>query len=129
MLRLLIGSAVLVGIVGCANRSPQHTATDSQQAVSAVPEVQEEPVAALGLLTSRQRWQFADVEGHLIITPNYRLYTTVDSDDFLERLPRFYEQALDHYTTALAALPKPDVALETYLFLTRRQWQLKPQEM
>src|SRR5687768_18587820 len=95
--RLLMASVLIASVFGWRKRPAPQITTGSQPDTPAI-EAHEEPVAALGLLTSRQSWQFADIEGHLIITPNYRLYTTVDSDDFLERLPRFYERALEHYT-------------------------------
>ena len=83
----------------------------------------------MSLLAEREPWYFADAEGQVITTPNFRLYTTVENPAFLEQLPRFYEIALQHYTTALAPLPKPPTRLETFLFKTRSQWQLKTQEM
>jgi hypothetical protein len=81
------------------------------------------------MATTREPWVFAEHQGHLITTPNYRLFTTVENEDFLETLPQFCEAALEHYTTALGPLPPPPVKLETFLFRTRSQWQLKTQEM
>ncbi len=80
-------------------------------------------------LSHREPWTFAEQSGQLITTPNYLIYTTISSERILDRLPLFYESALEHYTTALAKLPKPDQPLKTYLFQTRGQWQAKTQEM
>jgi hypothetical protein len=85
------------------------------------------PIAASA--SSRQPWQFGDVQGMLITSPNYRIYTTIEYDRILDRLPVFYERALQQYTSALANLPMPDEHLETYLFQTRSQWQTKTEQM
>ena len=78
---------------------------------------------------TREPWTFADAQGFIISTPNYRIYTTIDDDRILIRLPVFLERALAHYTTAITDLPLPTNRLETYLFRTRGQWQLKTQQL
>ena len=103
-----------------------HELTNSSTESTKTAQVQS---ATTTLTVSHQPWTFASEQGQLISTANYRLYTTVANQDFLDRLPAFYELALEHYTTALATLPKPDAPLETFLFKNRDQWQLKTQEM
>ena len=135
LIRITSIAGVLITLAGCANQpqaqpepalgisTPEVTlTTPSLKASEAVRKTPE-------LTVTRAAWQFAEADGVLITTPNYRLYTTVDSATFLERLPVFYERALEHYTTALATLPKPTRKLESFLFLTRRQWQTKTREM
>lgn len=80
-------------------------------------------------MITRTPWTYQDAAGCLISTPNYRVYTTIEYPKILDRLPVFYERALEHYTTALAKLPKPDVPLRTYLFQERSQWQAMTAEM
>lgn len=77
----------------------------------------------------RQPWTFGENPGLLIQTPHYRIHTTLTDERVLERLPVFCESALSHYTSALVDLPMPSVPLETYLFRSRSQWQLKTQQI
>lgn len=126
---------MLASIVGCTT-APKAAPEPSLGLSTADATAKPEPLKASDavrqmpeLTVTRSPWEFSEANGVLITTPNYRLYTTVDSTTFLERLPVFYERALEHYTTAIATLPKPDRRLETFLFMTRRQWQIKTQEM
>ena len=62
------------------------------------------------------------LDGSIIATPNYRLYSTL-RDDSLERiLPRYMESAFDHYRTAIVELPLPPEPLKTYIFGSRSEW-------
>lgn len=131
-------AALLMGVVSLSGCATPHAAvpepslgvSTSEATASASPVKTSEAVWNTPELTvTRSSWQFGEASGTLIVTPNYRLWTTVDSATFLERLPVFYERALEHYTTALADLPKPDRKLDTFLFLTRKQWLSKTQEM
>ncbi len=74
-------------------------------------------------------WSYQGNDGHLITTPHYRLYTTIRYDRVVNRLPLFYERALQQYHTALADLPLPDKPMDSYLFQSRRQWKLKTNEV
>ncbi len=135
LFRFAIPAALCAGIFGCstapkpapepslglstADATPKPEPMKASEAVRQTPE----------LTVTRAPWEYGEANGTLITTPNYRLWTTVDSTVFLERLPVFYERALEHYTTAITVLPKPDRKLDTFLFMTRRQWQSKTQEM
>lgn len=78
----------------------------------------------------REPWSYADsTNGQIISTPHYRIYTTIDDDRILDRIPVFYERALNHYVTGLAELPLPESPMTTYLFRNRKQWQLKTQQI
>lgn len=134
-IRFAIPAALLACIVGCTS-APQPAPEPSLGLSAAEAAPKPEPLKASEavrqtpeLTVTRAPWEFGDANGVLITTPNYRLYTTVDATTFLERLPVFYERALEHYTTSITPLPKPDRRLETFLFMTRRQWQTKTQEM
>jgi len=139
--RIRLNSLLLSGVLtiagGCANRSSHVTVREpslgiSQEANSSAGDATKTQSADdTGTLVNAARtpWQFGDQQGFLISSPNYRIYTTVEDERVLQQLPVFYERALEHYTSALANLPKPRVPLETFLFQTRSQWQVKTQEM
>jgi hypothetical protein len=137
LIALLPACANLTGCAGWRHTPTAHQANEPTLALSTAAELGPSEAAKTSeavarspeLLVTRAAWQFGDAVGSLVTTPNYRLYTTVSADEFLTRLPVFYERALEHYTTALADLPRPDKRLETFLFQTRRQWQAKTQEM
>lgn len=132
-------AGLLLALAGCAN-NPKPVAApvgghDPALGLSTADATPRTDVSAADaakpeeLVTTRAPWQYGDAVGLLITTPSYRLWTTVDSETFLDRLPIFYERALQHYTTALANLPRPQRKLDTFLFQTRRQWQTKTQEI
>lgn len=132
---LIALAALVLPLSACANRTrtaaepPKVVTTeDSEASDSSKAESGYDPRLSV-MTATREPWTFAEHQGYLITTPNYRLYTTVESPEFLETLPLFCEAALDHYTSALGPLPQPPVKLETFLFRTRSQWQLKTQEM
>ena len=138
---LLVRTAIhllLAGLVaasaGCANRNDasrepslglsHERAVDSIEAAKYLRSATDAE-----LVTTRTPWRFGEYDGQVISTPNYRVYTTIQNERILERLPLFYERALDHYTKAIIRLPKPTMPLETFLFQTRTQWQAKTTEM
>ena len=44
-----------------------------------------------------EAWTFGETEGRVIETPHFRIYTTVQDDLLLEKLPDFLESAYKHY--------------------------------
>lgn len=106
---------LLLGIVvaGCASTAGRHP--EPSPAV-----VSPRPASAV---LSVDPWEFAGKSGRVIRTPWYRLFTTETDPVLLDTLPEFLEEALDHYTTALAILPRPAMRLDTFLMATRPQWQ------
>ncbi len=74
-------------------------------------------------LVESQPWTFNGTHGRLFRTRSYRLYTTENSPYILERLPGFLEASLDRYCTHFGGLPRPRVAMDTYLFANRGQWK------
>ncbi|MHC5004573.1 MAG: hypothetical protein ACYTJ0_15775, partial [Planctomycetota bacterium] len=77
----------------------------------------------------RLPWTFDGADGTEIRTPNFRLYTTLRSPRWLERLPLFYENGLHHYRTALGTLPPPPEPLHAFIFRDNRQWKNKTREI
>ncbi|HBS29591.1 MAG TPA: hypothetical protein DEB06_09125 [Phycisphaerales bacterium] len=67
-------------------------------------------------------WSFGPSKGVVVRTTHYRLFTTMDDPALRARVPRFMEEALAHYRTALGDLPAPTVRLDSYLMANRTQW-------
>lgn len=67
-------------------------------------------------------WRSATREGERIVTPNFRIHTTMRSEEFKRLMAIFSERAMAHWTTALATLPAPDRPLDTYVFGSRDEW-------
>tara|TARA_B100001059_G_scaffold234566_1_gene277496 strand:- start:1961 stop:2995 length:1035 start_codon:yes stop_codon:yes gene_type:complete len=82
-----------------------------------------------GNWSSTREWNFMGVDGKLIETPNWEIYTTIENQRFIDFLPEFYEAALERYRTAFGPLPPPPNAMATYLFGDRRQWKNKTRMM
>lgn len=97
---------------------------DDSHAVSAASARTEESWTA-----TRTPWRFADYDGWHVRTPNYDIFTTIEHDVVLDRLPNFYEAALHNYTTAFCPLPIPTRRFESYMFQDRRQWAAKTRQM
>lgn len=136
VLGLAVAGVIVSALGACSSRQNQTAAAadpnQSQIAASSSEQTKLDgsyDLRMTALTAQREPWVFADHMGQIITTENYRLFTTVGDSTFLDYLPIFCEAALQHYTTALAKLPKPGVKLETFLFRTRSQWQLKTQEM
>lgn len=81
------------------------------------------------IVVERHGWRYSNFEGQLLVTPNYKIFTTSPRDDFVDHLPLFFEAALAHYTTHLGNLPRPNGRMDTYLFQDRRQWAAKTREI
>lgn len=67
-------------------------------------------------------WSQHGVEGRLITTPSYRIFTTESNPLVAARIPLFLETALLHYRTAITPLDAPSGQMETYILASRRQW-------
>jgi hypothetical protein len=120
-------------LAGCASHPPSAGASRGYAAAGPAPEAEPSAMTSPGEIASvpveRHPWRFAGHEGVIIVTPHYRLHTTLSRRSVLERLPLFMERALRNYTTALGSLPPPPTRLETYLFETRNQWEAKTRQM
>lgn len=108
------GVALFFALASCA---------PSRTAAPPVAEQPAEPAAVpVEFVSSESPWTFAGASGVVIRTPHYRLFTTVEDPVLRERVPRFIEDALTHYRTALAPLPGPTMRLDAYLMANRTQW-------
>lgn len=125
-LLLLIALGGCAGDPGGGRASPTAVATRDAQPGSAASAA----VASAPLAVSSEAWTFEDVGGLQIRTPSYRIYTTLDEKSLLvQRLPRFMEAALSHYTGALGPLPRPQAPMESYVFANRPQWARQTQRV
>ncbi len=68
-------------------------------------------------------WSFDEQPGRVFHTATFSIYTTERAPIITNRLPAFMEGALDHYTTAVAPLPRPSRRLESFVMGSRAQWQ------
>lgn len=123
ILRALTATTLAGVLVACSTSSaPLPTTAET----GASPGVVSTPVP---IVLAEETWAFDTTPGRKIRTPSYALFTTVPKGPLADRMPRFLEHALFHYTSAIADLPKPTGPLETYLFATRPQWNRLTQRM
>ena len=115
-----VAAGALVAAWGCAGGG-DGAAPTRQAAPSKLSEPVLEPLPAK-LVISTEPWTFAGKTGTTIVTPSYRLFTTVDWPWMLDAMPAFLESALRHYVTALGPLGKPGTLMDTYMMSTRPQW-------
>ena len=87
------------------------------------PGIASDTPQADSLIESVDPWSFNSTEGRLVRTPHYRLFTTQADTVLNARVPHFLESALTGYRTGItgpsAALPEPDLKLDTYILRTR----------
>lgn len=70
-------------------------------------------------VTGIEPWRWQNVEGHIVTTPHYRLYTTVDDTAVLDRMARLLEGAYAEYVKLAPPLPQQSrevAAMQVYLF-------------
>lgn len=79
-------------------------------------------IAPASVPVTREPWTFESKPGFVYATPNYRLFTTVQSPLLVSRLPSFMETALAQYRSVLGPLPGPPGPMESYVLATRPQW-------
>ena len=72
---------------------------------------------------STEVWKFGAVEGEIIRTAHYRVFTTEKDAALRDRMPRFLEYALAAYRQFAGILPPPPQKLDTYLMDNRPQWE------
>jgi hypothetical protein len=121
-LPLVLAAAAFL-LTGCAAQAPPRpTASPGEISAPVRPEAAPRPGS---FATTRESWQFAAFPGTVIVTPHYRIHTTIANERILERMPLFLECAMHEYTTSLAHLPGPSRRLDTYVFRDRRQWSAK----
>lgn len=70
-----------------------------------------------------QRWDDSHVDGLIIQTEHYTLYTTLLEPLMLRQIPSFLESAYKAYQSQLPQPISSGKPLEVYLFDTRSQWE------
>ena len=76
------------------------------------------PVAPEG-----EDWSYDGVEGQIIQTEHFKIYTTVGDGEILEKLPVFLETAYQRYRAYLPPAEVDEQPLELYLFARRYEWE------
>ncbi|HWB20588.1 MAG TPA: hypothetical protein VG711_09830 [Phycisphaerales bacterium] len=132
------------GISGCANQqqiepSPGKLASKSAAKSNQSAANDSSAQTSLAITTDdhsfkRDHWVFEMsseqwIEGDLITTRHYQIFSTIRDDQILARLPQFYEAAMRNYTTAITDLPTPTQPLITYLFQYRNEWLAKTRQV
>ncbi|MGA0285676.1 MAG: DUF1570 domain-containing protein [Phycisphaerales bacterium] len=126
---------VPLALVAAACRSPRETPPAPAPAPAAVSAPAPLPASA-GEDTSPESeetpsivvvpWSGAEMggglDGSLIITRNYHLYSTLRDPRLEELLPNYMDAAFEHYRTAITELPLPSEPLETFIFGSRSEW-------
>ena len=68
-------------------------------------------------------WNFEGVDGRIIQTPHYSIYTTATDALLLEKLPTFLEDAYQNYSAFLPSAVADEKPLDIYLFARRSEWE------
>lgn len=110
--------ACTLWLAGCGSGSADRSASPAVVSPSPITT----PETAVETPVVEESWTFEESTGRLLRTPNYRVFTTVQRDFLLSRVPKFMEHALTHYTSALGQLPSPRQPMDTYLMANRPQW-------
>ena len=74
-------------------------------------------------LPEGEPWSFEGVEGLVISTAHYRIYTTVSDAEQLEKIPAFLESAYQKYMAFLPSADSDEEPLNMYLFERRSEWE------
>lgn len=69
-----------------------------------------------------ESWTYRGNRGQKVITPHYNIYTTLQSEEMIERLSLTMEGALVHYRALVPGVPMSDRAMDCYVFGTRKEW-------
>lgn len=78
------------------------------------------PSASVGART--EAWSFADRKGRILISPHYRIHTTIEEEDVLEMLPDVMEGAYQMYREVVPQVPVSQRPLECFIFHWRSEW-------
>lgn len=71
---------------------------------------------------TRAPWSFMGDSGEVLISTNYRLYSTVDSAVLREKTLQLLEAAYGEYRKLIPTAPSTDKPMEAYLFGTLGEW-------
>lgn len=67
-------------------------------------------------------WTFEGRPARTVTTAHYSIHTTIDDEEFLNRLTQVMEGALKQYQQLTPGVPLTDKPLECYVFAMRPQW-------
>ncbi len=108
-------AVVVLGAGGCGS-------TSAPRAPTGMDVAGDQPAPDSARRVTSAPWSFGNVEGRILRTVHYRIFTTEDDPRLIGRLPGFLERALDHYRSALGALPAPEERLDVYLMDSKPEW-------
>src|SRR5579862_2411842 len=78
---------------------------------------------ATGVPIEHGPWVFAGSDSaRKVITPHYIIYTTVQSDEIVDRIGQLMEGGFAEYQQLIPGLKLSENPLACYVFDTRRQW-------
>ena len=112
----------IAGTVGAAAWLQAGCAIQSYEDPAMLAAIDGQSELSLGVL-SEEPWEFNRFGGRVMRTEHFRIYTTERTPQLRERVAKFLELAIRHYTSAIVELPMPEEKLDVYLMDTRPQWQ------
>lgn len=117
--RALAWLLVALPIGACTSVAP------SPPAVEATPgAVRPEPAILPAMpQPTIEPWVFGGAQGSIVRLPGLSIHVVVRDRWLADTLPRFAWQSMQHYRTALGALPEPRRPIDTYIFGKRSQWE------
>lgn len=112
ILLILISAGLLLPAGGCS-RQGKWTGSEGSH----------EPVMPDG-----ESWTFHGVDGLILESAHYRIYTTVQDAALLAKLPMFLEEAYQQYQAFLPPAEPDEEPFEVYLFARRYEWEAHTRE-
>jgi hypothetical protein len=104
----------LVSLAGCASTGVDaNRAWDGPQAPQAV---------------KTQPWQYRENAGKSLVTQHYVIHTTINDEQFLDRLPQVMEGAFAQYRRMAPDVKMSEQPMECFLFAIRPQWAMFTRE-
>jgi hypothetical protein len=67
-------------------------------------------------------WTYHESGGKTLFSPHYIIHTTIDDEQFLDRLPQVMEGAIEQYQRMAPDVKVSDRPMECYLFSRRPEW-------
>lgn len=68
-------------------------------------------------------WTNSVKPARIIHTPNYRIFTTIQDDEFLRKLATILQGAFDQYQRMCPGVPVSRDQMDCYIFATRSEWE------
>ena len=126
MKALIVGILTsLIGLSGCC--STQQVPTDAYYD-NGYDTSGKTFLTGLPMVRAVQPWQTTDIQtepldGLLVQTTHYDIFTTVSDPLILRQLPFFLESAFEHYCELIGKVPSFGKKLTVYFFISREQWE------